>query len=383
MAGMPDSWNSPWRFRLKCRILSEDEMKILKLFFVTLVLFSLIACGQTAPVADTPATIIPPQPAPVEATQPPAVAANSTAVPAAATQVAVIDVTYGVIARAHIVSITDQFGARWTGTEAEANTAHYIEEEFAKMGYEPEIKSFSRLGWEDDETQAMFDSANVIAVKEGASPEVIVVGAHYDSSDEGLGADDNASGVGALLELAQIVKDVSTPYTIHFVAFGGEEAGMLGSQDYVDNLGAEGVKNTIGLINMDSISAGDITYAYSKESESALRDWALDWAKANGFALETIPNVDLSDEGYGTADYDAFEKAGIPFAYFESTNWTLGDKDGYTQVDPQYGDGGAIIHTEFDTLAYLDETFPGRVDERLNNIISIIHALLTQYTIDS
>ena len=155
---------------------------------------------------------------------------------------------------------------------------------------------------------------------------------------------------------------------------------MLGSQNYVDNLSAGQIENTLGLINLDSVIAGDITYVYGNEAAPALRDWLMDWASKNEFDLQTIPNVDLSDgEGGGTADFFAFQKEGIPFAYFESTNWTLGDQDGYTQVDPQYGDGGSIIHTQFDTLEYLDETFPGRVDEHLNSIVTILYNLLTQY----
>jgi alkaline phosphatase isozyme conversion protein len=346
-----------------------------KLFFISLILLSL-ACGQV-----TSATTVPSQSD--EATEAPAteIAATLEAVQSTeAPQAAVAEVTYGVIAREHIAAITEQIGARWTGTEEEAKTAQYIKEEFTKMGYEPEIKPFSRSGWVDDETEAMFNSANVIAIKQGDSDQVIVVGAHYDSSDEGLGADDNASGVGAVLELANILKDGSTPYTIHLIAFGGEEAGLLGSQEYVDSLSPEEIKNTVGFVNLDSLIAGDITYVYGNESKSALRDWAINWANTNGFDLQTIKNVDLKEDGYGTADTDAFEKEGIPFAYFEATNWTLGNKDGYTQVDPQYGDGGAIIHTQYDTLKYIDETFPGRADEHLNSIITILYNLLTQYT---
>jgi len=349
-----------------------------KIFFISLILLSL-ACGQTSSAST---------PSPVEATQPPvateAVTSPKATEASAATQpAAVVEVTYGILAREHIAAITDQFGSRWTGTDAEAQTAQYIKEEFTKMGYEPELKPFSRSGWVDDETEAIFNSANVIAVKQGDSDQVIIVGAHYDSSDEGLGADDNASGVGIVLELAKILKDVPTPYTIHFIAFGGEEAGLLGSQEYVDNLSPEEINNKVGFVNLDSLIAGDITYVYGNESKSALRDWIMDWANKNGFELQTIKNVDLKDDGYGTADTDAFEKAGIPFAYFESTNWTLGNKDGYTQVDPQYGDGGAIIHTQYDTLEYLDETFPGRVDEHLNSIVTILYNLLTQYTANS
>lgn len=368
------------KFQWKFRTSSEDNLNI-KLFFATLILLTL-ACSQLAPTA-----VVSVEPveetepaateASVEANQPPA----ATEAPAeVSTEASVEEIVFGKSARSHITAITQDIGARWSGTEEEGQTAKYIETAFAEMGYEPQVHPFSKLGWEDDETEVMFDSANVIAVKTGDSQQVIVVGAHYDSSDEGLGADDNASGVGILLELAEQLQSVSTPYTIHFVAFGGEEAGLLGSQVYVEELSADEIKNTVGMINLDSVIAGDITYVYGNESEPALRDWSLNWATENGFALETIPNVDLSDgEGGGTADIFAFQKAGIPFAYFESTNWTLGDKDGYTQVDPQYGDSGAIIHTQYDTLEYLDETFPGRVDGRLNSVITILYNLLTQY----
>jgi len=352
-----------------------------KLFFAALILLTL-ACSQLAPTAIV--TVEPAEEtesaatqAEVEATQPPAATEATTEVSTAAP---VEEVIFGESAREHIAAISEEIGVRWSGTAEEAQTAEYIKTAFAEMGYEPQVLPFRRSGWVDDETEAMFDSANVSAVKQGDSQQVIVVGAHYDSSDEGLGADDNASGVGILLELAEQLADVPTPYTIHFVAFGAEEAGLLGSQAHMLKLGADEIANTVGMVNLDSVIAGDFTYVYSNEGKPALRDWALAWAEENDFALQTIPNVDLDDEeGYGTADYDAFDSAGIPFIYFESTNWELGDKDGYTQVDPQYGEDGAIIHTQYDTLEYLDKTFPGRVDERLNAIITILYNLLTQY----
>lgn len=347
------------------------------LFFVALIIAAL-ACSRLTPVTTVPTQLI--YATELPATQTSEIIQTPESIPTPKVT-EVPEIEYGAIAREYITTITEKIGGRWSGTEKEAQTAQYIETEFVNMGYEPEVTSFSRMGWTEDENSAMFNSANVMAVKQGGSTQVMVVGAHYDSAEDGLGADDNASGVGILLELAKHLKDVATPYTIHFVAFGAEEAGMLGSQNYVDNLSADQIKNTIGFINLDSFIAGDITYVYGNEAEPALRDRSMDSAGKNGFDLQTIPNVDLSDgEGGGTADFFAFQKAGIPFAYFESTNWSLGDRDGYTQVDPQYGDNGAIIHTQFDTLKYIDETFPGRVDERLNGIITILYNLLTQYT---
>ncbi|MDA1185332.1 MAG: hypothetical protein O2930_11905, partial [Acidobacteria bacterium] len=79
------------------------------------------------------------------------------------------------------------------------------------------------------------------------------------------------------------------------------------------------------------------------------------------------------------SDHAAFEGAGIQYAYFESTNWALGDKDGYVQVDPRFGDDGYIWHTEHDTLDYLDRAFPGRVDHRLELYSGMLLSVLTEF----
>jgi Zn-dependent M28 family amino/carboxypeptidase len=220
----------------------------------------------------------------------------------------------------------------------------------------------------------------VIAIKEGESSKVIVVGAHYDGVDDGCAADDNASGVAVLLETAGLVHEQDVPYTIYFVAFGAEEAGLLGSYAFLSSLDNAERDNIILMVNLDSISVGDNTYAYSLENASVARDWAMNWADSRGYALETIWDVNLQDEeGYATADYAAFDEAGIPWLYFEATNWTLGDEDGYTQVNPQYGEKGVIIHTEYDDLEYFDEIFPGRVDDHLNLYVNVLNALLVSF----
>jgi len=157
-----------------------------------------------------------------------------------------------------------------------------------------------------------------------------VIGAHYDSVDTAPGADDNASGVAVFLELAEMLYASPTPYTLRFVAFGAEEVGPLGSAVYVEQLSEAERHNTIAMINLDWVIAGDILSVYSAKGSGALaRDWALDWAARNGLELNTIRHVNLDDEdGYPTADHGAFQDVHIPFAYFEATYWTLGDRDG-------------------------------------------------------
>ncbi len=141
-------------------------------------------------------------------------------------------------------------------------------------------------------------------------------------------------------------------------------------------------QNTIGMINLDSLTAGDIAYVYGDAgSARSIRDWILKIASAR-FPLATRDAKDL-DEPDGTpcdcADYGPFQAAGIPFAYFEATNWNLGKRDGYTQVDLQFGQRGEIWHTKFDTLTYIDATFPGRIDQHLQLFITLLYETLTQF----
>jgi hypothetical protein len=284
--------------------------------------------------------------------------------------------TNGQVARRHLTALTE-IGARGSGSAEEAEAGQYIVRALADLGYAPTVRPFSGTSYDEED----IDSANIVAIKVGESTETIVVGAHVDSSDEGRGTDDNGSGVAVLLEVAQLVAALSTPCTVYFVAFGAEEAGFLGSDAFVSALSSDEASTTTLFVNLDSISAGDRAYIYSQEGAgSAARNEAIDWAASHGYDLRTVRNVDLSDEdGYATGDYDAFERAGIPWVYFEATNWELGDRDGYTQVDPRYGDDGAIIHTEYDDLEYLDQVFPGRVDARLDLFVTVLCALLTGY----
>ncbi|MEO7971762.1 MAG: M28 family peptidase, partial [bacterium] len=116
------------------------------------------------------------------------------------------------------------------------------------------------------------EAANVVGIVNGFDPvlknEFIVIGAHYDHLGRGgegslapregdihHGADDNASGTAGLLELARIFASSSSlrpRRTIVFIAFSGEEEGLLGSSYYV-NHPLRSLENTVAMINMDMI----------------------------------------------------------------------------------------------------------------------------------
>jgi alkaline phosphatase isozyme conversion protein len=323
-----------------------------------LITLVLVACAP--PTAGIPETTTPAPPIP-QTTAPPAQTKNP-----------------GEIALEHVKSIASEIGSRPAGTEKESQTAQYIVDTLDELGYTPETQPFTVTG-----NNGVVNFANVIAIKEGLSLQEIIVGAHYDSVQVGTGADDNASGVGVLLETAERIKDISTPYTIRFILFGAEEIGLEGSKSYASQMTEEQIHNTVAMINLDSLTVGDIAYVYGDAGDhGVIRNWALEFAKSQNLDLQTQPGNN-PDYPPGTtddwSDHAPFKALGIPYTYLESTNWTLGDKDGYTQVSPEYGVDGEIWHTKYDTLEYIDRTFPGRLQERLNLFVVVLEGILTKY----
>ncbi len=108
--------------------------------------------------------------------------------------------------------------------------------------------------------------SNVIGFIEGSDPELkeeaIVVSAHLDHlgycHEMIPGANDNASGVAAIMGVARALKEheVSLKRSVVFVAFGAEEQGILGSEIYVKNAPVS-LEKTVGLLNLDGVGVGD------------------------------------------------------------------------------------------------------------------------------
>ena len=93
---------------------------------------------------------------------------------------------------------------------------------------------------------------NVVAELPGTTrpDEVYIIGGHYDSVNN-PGADDNASGVAGVLEIARIVSQYESEATIRFIAFDMEELGLIGSSDYASDHSGENIR---GMISMDMIA---------------------------------------------------------------------------------------------------------------------------------
>jgi hypothetical protein len=197
---------------------------------------------------------------------------------------------------------------------------------------------------------------NVIGVLDGADPtlkgEVIVVGAHYDHLGHGHfgsaapdligeihnGADDNASGIAALLRVAALLSEGPRPArSVVFMAFTGEESGLLGSAHFArePTVPLAGVR---AMLNMDMVGRleGRPLIIYGVDTATEWRP--LLQPKANSLGLELA----LRGEGYGPSDHTSFYINDIPVLHFftnthgdyhrPSDDWELIDADGLERV---------------------------------------------------
>ncbi|MBX9259509.1 M28 family peptidase [Desmonostoc muscorum CCALA 125] len=137
---------------------------------------------------------------------------------------------------AHIQKLNFQ---RYTTTER-SRTRTYITTELKKFGWKPKLEKFS-------------DGVNIFAERVGTSiaAKAILVGAHYDTVASSPGADDNASGIAVMLEVARLLGSRPTPRTLQLAFFDQEEVGLLGSQAFVSKTAR--LQNLGGAIVMDMV----------------------------------------------------------------------------------------------------------------------------------
>ncbi|MDZ8089175.1 MAG: M28 family peptidase [Nostoc sp. DedQUE12b] len=125
-------------------------------------------------------------------------------------------------------------------TKERSLTRTYITTELKKAGWKPKLEKFS-------------DGVNIFAERPGTNKaaKAILVAAHYDTVASSPGADDNASGVAVVLEVARLLGSRSTPRTLQLAFFDQEEAGLLGSQAFVSKTAR--LQNLGGAIVMDMV----------------------------------------------------------------------------------------------------------------------------------
>ena len=142
------------------------------------------------------------------------------------------------------------FDSKYVTQPGNKLAAAYLFDRYKSFGYEPAYQYFEYRLRNGPSGQ----TANVVATLKGTTnPELVyVVSSHYDSVAVGPGADDDSSGTAALLETARILARHPLPATVIFASFTGEEAGLLGSREFVRRAVDGGLK-VVGALNNDMI----------------------------------------------------------------------------------------------------------------------------------
>lgn len=238
---------------------------------------------------------------------------------------------------------SEELKGREAGTAEEAKAANYIADLFRDFGLDPAgddetyIQTFTintailNNPHSTDTTGEKRLSKNVVGLLKGTgeSDEVIILGAHYDHLGFGSfgslyrgdtprihnGADDNASGTAGLIELAQYFGE-HRPYTdILFLAFSGEEMGLLGSAHYVKQPTVD-LEKTLAMINMDMIGR--------MEDEKLIIFGAgttANWKDILWVANTDSLKINLVEDGTGASDHTSFYYKNIPVLhYFTDTH---------------------------------------------------------------
>ena len=193
------------------------------------------------------------------------------------------------------------------GSSAEQEAAQYIQERFRQMGYSVTLQNYT------NEVGAV--GTNVIAVQSAATEDadILVISAHHDSVPTAYGANDNASGVAALLAVAEALKDVPTDTELRFISFTDEENGKNGSHAYTESLTETERARIIGDIQLDmlgGLGSDGMVISTMDGSTNWLSDLLLE---KNGdavlgaetasdhasFQLAEIPAVQVSQNGRG------------------------------------------------------------------------------------
>jgi hypothetical protein len=235
-----------------------------------------------------------------------------------------------------------EIGQRYTGSDNCKKAAQYIYEEFQKMGLWVQYNDWNFKG---------FNSTNIVATINGtdaSSNAIFVICAHYDTIChkngtvyDNVGATDNAIGVATVLISAKIMSQYAFNHTIRFIAFSGEEIGLLGSYSYA-KIAYEQGDNIVAVINVDEIG-----YATS-ENESliiAQTAWMGDWLSilSNNICSQYRDLIDLSiipDGYFPGSDHAPLYNFGYDFVFFRTVDW-----------DTSWG------HSRYDTLDKVNKQY--------------------------
>ena len=226
---------------------------------------------------------------------------------------------------------SDELKGRLAGSAGEKKAAAFIQKSLKKSGLKTEIQPFEysvKLNPHDENTSIKTNGNNVIGYLDNKASKTIVIGAHYDhlglnehnhstlANSAGQihnGADDNASGVSAVLELARMFgkNKVKENANYVFVLFSAEEDGLIGSKKFAEDVKTR-YPNVVTMINMDMIGRlnSDKVLNVGGVGTSPSFPEMVKKYKPAGY------NLALDESGVGPSDHTSFYLKDIPVLFF-------------------------------------------------------------------
>jgi len=232
---------------------------------------------------------------------------------------------------------SDALEGRQTGSDGEQKAAEYISGRFKDLGlqgkgtkgylqafsFRPKTDPHQEVNYTVKDGDSTITGTNVIGFIDNKKENTIIIGAHYDHLGLGAegslhrgetaihnGADDNASGIAVLLDLSKKLNNKNTNNNYLFIAFSGEEMGLLGSNFFVKNPTID-IKKANYMINMDMVGRlkADSTLAVYGVGTSPILKQTI---KSNNSNFKLV----VKESGVGPSDHTSFYNADIPVLHF-------------------------------------------------------------------
>ncbi|MBI3944061.1 MAG: Zn-dependent exopeptidase M28 [Chloroflexi bacterium] len=275
----------------------------------------------------------------------------------------------------------DALGSRYSFAPGLSSAAASISATLATWGLSPAYVTFTQSV---AEFSAPVVLTNVVATLPGYGvhrQQVYIVSGHYDTTgartpggwhyqtDPAPGADDDGSGISAMLEIARILSKHQFDYTVRFVAFSGEEEGLWGSQAYALRLKELG-EQVAGVFQMDMIawdSNGDGKLELHAGNLPASQQLATAWTEVNeSYHLELNPRT-FTANALTASDHSSFWNQGYPAILIVedfSTDFNIGH-----------------YHTTGDTLDTLNLAYMQKMTQATLGTVATLVGVLPQPSI--
>ena len=234
----------------------------------------------------------------------------------------------------YLENLTD-FGPRPTGSPACQQAGKYIYQEFKDMGLQVRYHNWSYSGHQGSNIEGTIPGNNPY------SDEIYIVCGHYDTVSSSPGADDDASGVVTAMAAANIFRNYAFNHTVRFVAFSGEELGLLGSHEYVVEAYNNG-DNIVGVLNVDMIGYAETVNDGKniKIYANSASQWLFDYTEDISDQYTTYIDLNLIHSGTSSgSDHYYFWQYGYDALFYHEYHF-----------NPYY-------HSSQDTIANMNVTY--------------------------